>query len=178
MSIIDRIKKRFSERRYRRAYADSFVDSYLATQIRALREQRNWTQQDLATALGMKQSQVSRMEIVDNSSWQIRTLKRLAEAFDLALVVRLESFGNVIPEIVQFSRASLERPSFDDDLSFSDDLRVERQQGSSVTASSPPRAPQRAEAQLRPDASIAIAQLLAASATYDNTSVSKYANAA
>lgn len=72
----------------------------------------------LADAVGMKQSQVSRLENVDNSGWQVRTLKRLADAFDVALVVRFESFGKVLPEIIDFSRSALQRPSFLDDPAF------------------------------------------------------------
>ena len=115
MRLRDRILERFADFAYRHSYVDTFVDSYLATQIKALREQRHFTQQALAERAGMKQSQISRLEDVDNSSWQIRTLKKLAKAFDLVLVVRFESFGNVLPEIENFGRSALERPSFAQD---------------------------------------------------------------
>jgi hypothetical protein len=63
----------------------------------------------------MKQSQICRLENSNNSSWQIRTLKRIAEAFDLVLVVKFESFGAFLPDVESFSRRSLERPSHSDD---------------------------------------------------------------
>jgi len=66
----------------------------------------------------MKQSQISKLEDVNHSSWKISTLKKLARAFDLVLVVRFESFGKVLPDIDEFGRERLERPSFDEDPAF------------------------------------------------------------
>lgn len=115
MSFTKRLVRRFRDFAFRHSYVETFVDSALATQVQVLREQRGWTQAELAERTGMRQSQISRIENVNNSSLQIRTLKRLAQTFDLALVVRFESFGNVLPHIEGFSRQSLERYSFQDD---------------------------------------------------------------
>ncbi len=122
MKIKNRLVQRFADFAYRHAYIDSFVDSAIATQIKALREQRSLNQTQLAELAGMKQSQISGLEDVNNTSWKVRTLKRLAKAFDLVLVVRFESFGEVLPRIEDFSRSSLERPSFSDDPAFSPSL--------------------------------------------------------
>jgi transcriptional regulator with XRE-family HTH domain len=112
------ILERFADFVYRHAYIDSFVDSYLATQIKALREQRGLTQTSLAESAKMKQSQISRLEDVNNSSWTVSTLKRIAKALDLVLVIRFESFGKLLPDIETFGRSALERPSFKDDPVF------------------------------------------------------------
>lgn len=118
MKLLDRLRERFKNPEYRRAYVDSFSDSFLATQIKVLREQRKLTQHELADRAGVRQSQVSKWENANNSSWQIRTLKNLARALDLVLVVRFESFGRMVPEIESFGREALERPSFGDDPVF------------------------------------------------------------
>lgn len=104
----------------RRDYAEIFLDSSIALQIKALRLQRGWSQEMLAEKAGMKQSRISAMEQANYSSWSITTLRRLAHAFDLALVVRFESFGALLDDVTSVSRAALERPSFVDDPAFNE----------------------------------------------------------
>ena len=119
MQLLKRLFRRFQDREYRRSYAESFVDSYLATQIKVLREQRNLTQKQLGDLADVKQSQICRWENINNSGWQIRSLKNLAKAMDLVLVVRFASFSEILPDIDAFGREALQRPSFDDDPLFS-----------------------------------------------------------
>jgi transcriptional regulator with XRE-family HTH domain len=118
MKIKDRLLKRFRSPKYRHVYVDEFTDAYIATQIKVLREQRNLRQQDLADLAGMRQSQISDLEDVNNRGWKVRTLKKLAKAFDLVLVVRFEEFGKVLPDIGRLDREHLERASFGDDPVF------------------------------------------------------------
>lgn len=117
MTIPERLLKKFHDAVYRRVYADDFTDSFIATQIQVLREQRGLNQGQLAELAGLWQSQVSKLEDIDNSSWNGRTLKKIAKAFDLRLVVRFESFGSILSE-VDLHRLDLERNSFKDDLAF------------------------------------------------------------
>jgi transcriptional regulator with XRE-family HTH domain len=114
----DILKEEFHEEEYRHAYAEDFLNTKIATQIRVLREQRGWTQADLADKIGTKQAGVSRLENVNYSGWKIETLKRIARAFDVIFNAGFESFGNLLDEAEKFSRASLEKPSFDDDPAF------------------------------------------------------------
>ena len=102
----------------RRDYADEFLSSYIALQIKTLRQQRGWSRAELARRAGMKQSRISAMEQADYSSWNIRTLQRLAAAFDLAFVAGFESFGRMLEDMTSISRGRLERPSFDEDPAF------------------------------------------------------------
>ncbi len=118
MKIRDRLLKRFRSFRYRHVYSDEFTDAFIATQIRVLREQRDLKQQALADLSGMRQSQISELEDVNNRSWKVSTLKKLAKAFDLVLVVRFEEFGKVLPDIGRLDRQHLERSSFKDDPVF------------------------------------------------------------
>jgi transcriptional regulator with XRE-family HTH domain len=116
--LVNKLKNTFKSREYRHAYADEFLNVSIATQIKVLREQRNWGQEDLAKEVGMKQPRISVMENVNYSSWSINTLRKLAKAFDLTLRVSFESFGDRIKEIERFNREALERPSFPDDPAF------------------------------------------------------------
>ncbi len=149
MSIKTRLLKKFADFSYRHAYAEDYLDSAIATQIKVLREQREMTQAALAEKLKMTQSQVARMESVNNSGWQIRTLKRVAKALDLMLVVKFESFGNVLPDIETFGREALKRPSFNDDPVFKPTIEVSAQtdeaavvNGGAVVATQPKAAVQ------------------------------------
>jgi transcriptional regulator with XRE-family HTH domain len=96
-------------------YAESFQDAYIATQIKVLREQNNWTQADLAERLDTTQTAISRIENVNYSAWNIRTLKKLARAFRLRLKVSFETYGSLIPEIEEFSRDQLKRSPREED---------------------------------------------------------------
>lgn len=131
MTLLRKLVDRFRSRGYRHTYVESFLDSYIATQIKVLREQRKLTQAKLAKLAGMHQSQVATLEDVNHTSWKISTLKKLARAFDLVLVVRFESFGKLLPDIDSFNRAKLERPSFDEDPLFAPAMIV----GSAETTS-------------------------------------------
>lgn len=119
MKIRARLFKKFFDKAYRQSYVDSFTDAYIATQIQVLREERALSQIELAELAGMKQSQISSLEDVNRTSWTVRTLKKLAKALDLVLVVRFESYGKVLPDIEQFRRELLTRKSFKDDPVFS-----------------------------------------------------------
>lgn len=109
-------------------YADMLLDSMVALQIKTLRQQRDWTQKELAEAADMKQSRISAMEKIDYSSWSIRTLKRLARAFDLRLRVTFESFESLLEDYTHLGRADLERPSFDEDPAFAAGVEASSEQ--------------------------------------------------
>lgn len=108
-------------------YADMLLDSMVALQIKTLRQQRDWTQRELADRAEMKQSRISAMEKMDYSSWSVRTLKRLAKALDLRLRVTFESFGSLVDDYTRLGRADLERPSFSDDRAFCPDVSPDLQ---------------------------------------------------
>jgi transcriptional regulator with XRE-family HTH domain len=84
-----------------------------------LREQHGWSQKELGEhADNMMQPRISVMENVNYSSWSIKILRKIAEAFDLTLRVSFESFGTRVGDIEKFSRKNLERCSFDKDPYF------------------------------------------------------------
>jgi transcriptional regulator with XRE-family HTH domain len=112
------LKEEFQDKEYRDAYAEESLNTYIATQIKVLREQRNLTQRRLAEITGMAQPRIAVLEDVNYSSWSINTLRRLAGAFVLRLSVRFETFSSLIQEIEGLGRAALERASFADDTWF------------------------------------------------------------
>ncbi len=109
------IRNEFRDFEYRHAYADDFLDSSIAIQLRKLREQNGLNQEQLAEKIGTRQGVVSKNEDVNYGSWSINTLRKYARAFDVALVVKFESFGDRLRDIETFSVDALRVPPFSDD---------------------------------------------------------------
>lgn len=117
----------FRDEEYRYAYAEDFLNTWIATQIVILREQRGLSQSKFGELIGTKQPGVSRLENVNHSTWKCETLKRIARALGVRLKITFETFGTLLDEDRNFSREYLKRPSFADDPVFSgaaDDLET------------------------------------------------------
>lgn len=113
-----RLTEQFNDPEYRHIYCSDFLDDSVATQIRVLRESRGLSQAQLGALIGTTQGGISSHEDPDKARWSISTLRKIAKALDVALVVKFESFGNILDDIVSFSRESLAKPSFEDDPAF------------------------------------------------------------
>jgi len=114
--------REFQDKETRHIYAENFLNTFIATQLKVLREDREWTQQQLAEETGMKQERISVLEDVNYESWTIKTLKRFAWAFDLVLSIKFENFGTFLKDYDSFSRDNLKRLSFDKDPVFHPEL--------------------------------------------------------
>ncbi|MGH7987306.1 MAG: helix-turn-helix domain-containing protein [Candidatus Binataceae bacterium] len=118
MSKLHEIEQ-FRDRSYREAYADEFLNIYVASQLRTIREQRGLTQEELAEAIGTKQGGISRIENVNYSGWNVTTLKKIAFALGCRLNISLETFGSLIDEEgSRCTREALQRPDFSEDPVF------------------------------------------------------------
>jgi len=80
-------------------YRDSFVaaniSNTISVQIHTMREGRKWTQTELASRCDMRQSRISALEDPECENVEIATLRRVASAFDVALIVRFAPFSQV-----------------------------------------------------------------------------------
>src|ERR1700685_4580271 len=90
-------------------YAESFLNTWIAAQIKVLRLQRGMTQEALAAILQTSQAVISRSENVNYSAWNIGTLKKLARAFEVRLKVSFEEYGTLPDEVENFSEAALRK---------------------------------------------------------------------
>ena|ERR1017187_1167876 len=122
----ERPPRAFRDEEYRYAYAEDFLNTWIATQIVTLREQRGLSQSKLGELIGTKQPGVSRLENVNHSTWKSETLKRIARALGVRLKITFETFGTLLDEDRTFSREYLERPSFADDPVFSGAMDEEK----------------------------------------------------
>ena len=114
----ERLKEEFTDREYRVAYAEDFLNTSIATQIKVLRDKREMTQAQLGQLVGTPQEGISRIENVNYSGWNVTTLQKVAYALDVRLKVSFETFGSLLEECDEFSRESLEKPEFKDDPDF------------------------------------------------------------
>ena len=116
--LLNRLRTYFRDKETRHYYIDEFLNEYLATQIKVLREQRGWSQEELAERANLSISHIDTLEDVNHWSWDIEVLKTLAEAFDVPLKVSYATFGDMLKEIEVFGRKSLERVPFEEDPVF------------------------------------------------------------
>ena len=116
------LKEDLRDEEYRYAYAEDFLNTLIATQIKVLREQRGMTQAGLANAIGTKQAGISRLENVNYNAWKTETLRRIAHALKVRLRITFETFGTLLDDAGSFSRQSLQRPDFENDPVFNNTL--------------------------------------------------------
>ncbi len=94
---------KLANRKYRNLFVASQVNKGIPYQLRALRAARGMTQADLAEHAGTTQTVISRIENKGAGNLSVKTLLKLAEAFDVALVVRFEAIDKFIGWLDNFS---------------------------------------------------------------------------
>jgi transcriptional regulator with XRE-family HTH domain len=97
---------------FRKALIDEHINVGIAFQIRAIRESQKLTQVNLAKLLGVKQPLVSSWENADYGKYSLATLKELAKAFDVGLLVRFVSFSELVDKTLNLTDITLSPPSF------------------------------------------------------------------
>jgi len=111
--------EKLRNKEYREAFVSSNIYVGIAFQIRTLRKQRNYTQKKLAEISGMKQERISILELENPSNTPtLSTLKKLANAFDVGLIVRFVPISEILEWQLNLSPESLEVADFNDDLYF------------------------------------------------------------
>lgn len=109
------MKNKLKSKKYREAFVREHITQGIAFQIRATREERGWSQNELGAKAEMKQVLISRYEDPDYGKYTLRTLMKLANAFDVALVVRFAPFDQLAGWVSEMTSADLAVPRFDQD---------------------------------------------------------------
>ncbi len=116
---IDTIRNQLWEKMRDKPYRDTFVAAHLSTniaaQIQTIREQHGWTKKQLAQKAGMSPSRITVMEDPSYENFTLTTLKRLASAFDVALIARFTPFSALVDWVAELSPAKLQTPEFEKD---------------------------------------------------------------
>lgn len=102
----------------RHRFLANHLSANIAAQIFSLRtaEERNWTQAQLAKEAGIAQPRIPVYESPDYGAFSLTTLKKLAYAFDGALIVKFVSFDELANEIASQSSENIAVPRFEDAL--------------------------------------------------------------
>jgi transcriptional regulator with XRE-family HTH domain len=108
----DEFLKALDEGAFRTAYLSDQVRTNIAFQIRALRDQRGWTQSKLAEKAGKPANSISRLEDPDYGKLTLTTLLEIAEAFDVALLVQFTEHDDWLNRMNDVSPAALQKRSF------------------------------------------------------------------
>ncbi len=113
---IDTIRTQLWGKMRDKPYRDTFVAAHLSTniaaQIQTIREQRGWTKKKLAQEAGMSPSRITVMEDPAYEKSTLTTLKRLASAFDVALIARFVPFSDLVGWVAELSPEKLEALEF------------------------------------------------------------------
>ena len=100
----------------RETFVRAHIQHGLAHQIRLLRKERNWSQSQLAKKIGARnQSTIARLENPAYGRYSLGTLLKLADAFDVAALVKFASFGKLITETADLSPAALRVLSYEEE---------------------------------------------------------------
>jgi transcriptional regulator with XRE-family HTH domain len=120
MTLVDKreqIWQSLNDTEYRHQFVEEEINVGIAFQIRSLRNRQKLTQGKLADLLGVKQPLVSSWENPNYGRYSLGTLKDLARAFDVGLVVRFVPFGLLTDWTVNLTPDIIAPPSFKDEQS-------------------------------------------------------------
>jgi transcriptional regulator with XRE-family HTH domain len=109
-TVMTKLKK---SKAHRDAFVSSEIKVGLPFQIRALRKQRGWNQEQLAYFAGMLQPRISAMEQPGGGQLNLETLRKLASAFDVGLLVKFVPFSELAKWSEDFSPEEFSVASFD-----------------------------------------------------------------
>lgn len=113
-----RTTEALKDKTYRDAFVAAHIDNGVAFQIRTIRKKKTWTQKKLGDRADMKQERISVLEDPNKINVTLNTLRKIASAFDVALMVRFVPFGDLVKMGARLSEEALDAASFDEDPYF------------------------------------------------------------
>ena len=112
--IKDQLNNLFKKsKKDRHRFLGNHLDSNIAAQLYAMRDQRGWTQKNVADEAGIAQPRIPSYEDPSYGAYTLATLKKLAYGYDVALVVRFVPFDELADWIANLSPEDLAVLSYD-----------------------------------------------------------------
>ena len=102
-----------NDRLDREAYLESALEQDVAWQIRLNREARDMTQDQLAKAIGTRQSSIARAEDTTYGKHSLAMLTKIAHAFRCALLLRFVSYQEFLERVEDTSPEAMTVPPND-----------------------------------------------------------------
>lgn len=115
-SRISLVSKLLKNKLYRDAYVSEHIKNGIPFQIRAMRDERDWTQARLGKEAGKPQNVISRLEDPNYGKLTIQTLLEIAAAFNVALLVKFVPFSRLVKEYEDVSPKGLSVKSIDKEI--------------------------------------------------------------
>lgn len=115
MRSISKLWQKLRNKAYRDGYTEAQLSIEVPFQIRALRKARGWTQAQLSKRCGIPQTRISHIEQPGRDPLSLRTLYRLASAFDVGLLVQFVSFSELVRREAEFHPETFRVVSFKED---------------------------------------------------------------
>jgi transcriptional regulator with XRE-family HTH domain len=130
--VLKRLKE-FKDEESRYAYADAVTNAFLTGQIKALRDERGLTQEQLAELVGTQQSGISRWLNSGFSTCKVGSLRKFARAYGVRLRITFEPFGTLPTDVGGFTKERLAPPPFEKDPAFQEHT-AEEEEGNTAAA--------------------------------------------
>lgn len=108
-------KKEWLNKDVRQGYMEGFIEQSIAWQIKLNRMKRNLSQADLAKLTNTKQSSISRAENPGYGKHSLEQLKKIANAFDCAVMIKFISYSALALEAQNLSEESIIVDGFADE---------------------------------------------------------------
>ena len=94
----DFLKEELKDKEFEKAYYEGLERARIALEITYFREKKGLTQTELAKEIGTSQSTIARLEDPNYRSYSINTLRKIADALGLELVVSFREKGAEVYE--------------------------------------------------------------------------------
>lgn len=107
---------KFATKAYRDGFLQAQVEGGIAFQIQALRHKFGLSQEQFAQKTGKKQSVISRLENPETGPPSVQTLLDIAQANDVALVVRFVSYPEFLDQTADMSPRALQPETIHESL--------------------------------------------------------------
>ncbi len=117
MTEYEQIWNSLQDSDFRKQFIDEHIDVGVAFQIHGLRQRQELKQKQLAGLLGdeKKQPLISAWENQKYGNYTLNTLKDLAKAFDVGLLVRFVPFSTLINWTIDLTPDGIAPPSFSEE---------------------------------------------------------------
>lgn len=111
----EQIRQSLGDPEYRHQFVEEEINVGIAFQIRSLRGRQDLTQVKLAELIDVKQSLISQWENPNYGKYTLGTLKELAKAFDVGLLVRFVPFNMLVDWTINLTSDAIAPPNFSEE---------------------------------------------------------------